>query len=320
MTFGAPVMLLALILVPFALFWYLGRQRERRHAAAAFASPRLAASVSPHRPGWRRHVPLVVFLAALIALVVATARPSALRTAAVGRLSIMLATDVSGSMRATDVAPNRVTAAQRAADTFVTGVPKSVRVGVMEFNQNPLLLQSPTVDHLADLAALGRLQTSGGTSIGNAVQTALTVLRRQRVPSGSGPAAAIVLLSDGYSTSGADPLAQARAAARLRIPVFTVSLGTPNGTISVPVAHGKRTVTKRVPPDPQELGRIAQLSGGEAYTTGDATRLSQIYQRLGARLGHTRQRREITAEVAGGGLALLALGSLLSLAWFGRLI
>jgi Ca-activated chloride channel family protein len=239
---------------------------------------------------------------------------------AVGRLSIMLATDVSGSMRATDVAPNRVTAAQRAADAFVTGVPKSVSVGVMEFNANPVLLQPPTRDHLALYSALGHLQTGGGTSIGNAVQAALAVLGRQRVPAGRGPAAAIVLLSDGYSTTGADPVAAARQAGRLHIPVFTVSLGTAGGTIAVPTAHGTRTVVKHVPPDPGGLSQISRVSGGRAYTTGDAGRLSQIYRDLGSQLGHVTQRREVTAGFAGAGLALLALGSALSLAWFGRLI
>ena len=313
-------MLLGLLAVPLALIWYLRRERARRGAAQAFVTRPLAASVMPNRPRWRRHAPLFFFLVALAALAVAAARPHADRSVAVGRLSIMLATDVSGSMRATDVAPNRVTAAQRAADAFVTGVPSSVRVGVMEFNQNPLLLQSPTQDRLAALGALGRLRTGGGTSIGNAVQSSLAVLGRQRVPAGHGPSAAIVLLSDGYSTTGYDPVAAARQAARLRIPIFTVSLGTPNGTIAVPVARGTRTITKRVPPDPQALGRVASLSGGKAFTTGDANQLSQIYRQLGSQLGHVTQRREVTAGFAGAGLALLALGSALSLAWFGRLI
>lgn len=320
MTFGAPAMLLVLLVVPLALVWYGRRERERRGATRAFVARPLAASVMPQRPGWRRHAPLFFFLIALAALAIAAARPRAERSVAVGRLSIMLATDVSGSMRATDVAPNRVTAAQRAADSFVTEVPSSVRIGVMEFNQNPLLLQSPTQDRLAALGALGRLRTGGGTSIGNAVQSSLAVLGRQRVPAGHGPSAAIVLLSDGYSTTGFDAVAAARQAARLHIPIFTVSLGTPNGTIAVPVARGPHTITKRVPPDPQELGHIAGLSGGRAYTTGDARHLSQIYKQLGSQLGHVKQRREVTAGFAGAGLALLVLGSALSLAWFGRLI
>lgn len=320
MSFADPAILLALFAVPGLVFWYLGHQRRRARAADAFASPRLAASVAPRRPGWRRHVPMLAFLVAISALIVAAARPRTTQAVPVGRLSIMLATDVSGSMRATDISPNRVTAAQRAADTFVSGVPSSVNVGVMEFNENPLVLQLPTHDHLALFAALGRLRTGGGTSIGDAVQQALKVLSRVRAPAGRGPSAAIVLLSDGYSTSGVDPIAAARQAAQLHIPIFTVSLGTATGTITVPRSHGTGSVTRRVPPDPAALGRIARVSGGRAYTVAAADRLSQVYRQLGSQLGHVRQRREVTASVAGAGLALALLGSALSLAWFGRLI
>lgn len=320
MSFARPAILLALAVLPLLVAWYLLAQRARRRAVESFAAPRMAPSFAPHRPGWRRHAPLAVFLVALGVLVVAAARPRATRAVPVGRLSIMLATDVSGSMRATDVAPNRVTAAQRAADAFVNGIPGSVSVGVMEFNQNPVVLQQPTHDHLALFAALGHLQTGGGTAIGTALQTALGVLSRTRAPAGRGPSSAIVLLSDGYSTSGPDPQAAARQAGRLHVPIFTVALGTPGGTITVTEPRTGRTVTHRVPPDPQALGQLAKLSGGQAYTAADASRLSRVYRRLGSQLGHTRQRREITADVAGGGLALLLLGSVLSLAWFGRLI
>jgi len=320
MSFGSPLALLALLAVPALVAWYVGHQRGRLSAADAFVTAPLSPSVMPHRPRWRRPLPLAVFLVAVTVLVLAAARPRATVSVPVGRLSIMLATDVSGSMTATDIAPNRVTAAQRAADTFVSGIPSLVNVGVMEFNQNPLLLQSPTRDHLALYTALGRLQTGGGTSIGNAVTEAVNVLSRDRPPASQRPTRAIVLLSDGYSTTGADPVAAARQAARLHIPIFTVSLGTPGGTITVRRPRGAGSVTKRVPPDPQELGQIARLSGGQAFAVRDATRLSQVYKQLGSRLAHVHQKREITAWFVAGAVALLLLGGALSLRWFGKFI
>jgi Ca-activated chloride channel family protein len=320
MSFGSPPVLLALLVVPALVAWYVGQQRGRLQAAEAFVAAPLAPSLMPNRPRWRRHLPLLIFLVALTVLVLAAARPRASVSVPVGRLSIMLATDVSGSMTATDIAPNRVTAAQRAADTFVSQIPSLVNVGVMEFNENPLLLQSPTRDHLALYAALGRLQTGGGTSIGNAVSEGVTVLSRDRPPASQRPTRAIVLLSDGYSTTGADPVAAARQAGRLHIPIFTVSLGTPGGTIAVPRAHGGGSVTKRVPPDPQKLGEIAQLSGGQAYAVRDANRLSQVYRQLGSRLAHVHEKREITVWFAGAAIAMLLLGGALSLRWFGKFI
>lgn len=326
MTFASPYVLLGLLLLAVLAGGYLAAQRARRQAALAFASATLAASVIPHRPGARRHVPSILFAGALAALVVAAAGPRVNLSVAVGRLSIMLATDVSGSMRATDIAPNRVTAAQSAADAFVTASPSSVRVGIMEFNEHPLVLALPGQDHLALYAALGRLRTGGGTAIGSALNEALGVLgagaapeRSSSVASGA-PTRAIVLLSDGYSTSGPDPLVVARQSARLRIPIFTVALGTPGGTITVSGAHGRGSVTRPVPPDPQALSRIALLSGGRPYTVADARRLSQVYRQLGSQLGHTSRRREVTVYFAGAGLLLLMLGSALSLHWFGRLI
>jgi Ca-activated chloride channel family protein len=323
MSFGAPLVLLALLIVPALGAWYVLLQRERGRAAAAFAAPVMAPSVAPQRPRWRRHVPLLAFALAVAILIVAAARPQRTVAVPVEQAQVMLTTDVSGSMLSTDVAPTRLVAARRAGQRFVDGVPKQVKVGVMAFNQIPQVLQSPTQDRDALALALSHLRSSGGTATGEAIQTATRALQRAPALNGKKPPSAIVLLSDGASTKGIDPVAAAQAAGRLKIPIYTVALGTAGGTITVPRTPGNPAsgmVTKPVPPDEASLRAIADASGGKSYSAATAGDLSAVYQRLGSQLSHRNEPRQITAGFAGAGLVLLALGSLLSLRWFGRLI
>jgi Ca-activated chloride channel homolog len=319
-SFIAAPYLLGLLVLPGLLAGYVYRARGRGQAALAFAAPSMAPSVSPQRPGWRRHAPMAAFLLASGLLIVASARPRVTISVPVEHLESLLALDMSGSMQATDVAPNRATAAQRAADAFTTAVPAKVNIGVMQFNQSPTLLQPLTGNRAAVLSALGSLRIGGGTSIGAAIQTAMSVLSPTGTQIAKGTTAVVILLSDGGSTSGPNPVASARQAARLHIPIFTVSLGTAGGTI---MTHGRASATpvlRRVPPDPQALAEIAQVSGGRAYTATDADRLADIYRQLSVQLAHRKQSEELTAYLVGAGLALLLLGSALSLLWFGRLI
>lgn len=319
MTFASPFYLVGLVIVPLAIYGYLARQRQRRAVAAAFATRPLEPSVMPRRPGSRRHVPMLILLVAIVMLVLATAHPQVSASVPDGGVSIMLASDVSGSMLATDVAPNRVTAAQRAANTFVLGVPKQVKIGVMEFNQTPTVLAFPSRNRVATFTALGQLAPGGGTAAGNAIEEALGVLGRQRTANGKLAPGAIVLLSDGKTTSGADPVAAAKDAARLHIPIYTVALGTQSGTIAVKRKDGT-TVDRPVPPDPAALAAIAQASGGQTFQAADAGKLSTVYKQLGARLGRRNEQHQIAGYFIGSGLALLIVGSASSLLWFGRLI
>jgi len=319
MSFGSPLALLALVALPVLAILYGRDQAARRRAAEAFSAPVLAPSVSPNGPGWRRHAPLLVLGLALVALIVAMAKPQRTVAVPVEQAQIMLVTDVSGSMLATDVAPNRLEAAKAAGRRFIEKVPKQVRVGVMAFNQAPTVLQSPTTDRDAVEAAVQRLRPSGTTATGLAIQTAVRILSATPTPTAKRPPAAIVLLSDGASVRGLDPIIATREAARLNIPIYTVALGTANGTITVPRAGGG-TVTQPVPPDETALRQIAQVSRGEYFPAASAESLSAVYQRLGSQLGRKKEPRQITAGFAGAGLALLALGSLLTLRWFGRLI
>jgi Ca-activated chloride channel homolog len=317
MTFGAPLALIALIAVPGLCVWYAGRRRSIAERQAAFVAPALAPSVAPRRPGWRRHAPLLAFIAAIAALIFALSDPHVTRAATIDRSAVMLACDVSGSMAATDVSPSRLRAAQLAAARFIHTVPSHVAVGVMTFDQLPDVLATPTTNRASDLHALKGWRPHGGTAIGTAIQTALALLGHAR-PGGTRVPAAIVLLSDGGSTSGADPLGAARQAAAAHIPVYTIALGTPGGKIAVH-ANG-RSFTARVPPDPQLLAQIAHASGGKGYTVQNAGRLSALYARLGATLGHHKVHYALAGDLAGVALALAALGSALSLRWFGRLI
>jgi Ca-activated chloride channel homolog len=319
MTFADPLILLALLAIPLLIWWYWGQQRRRGQAASAFVLPALTASVAPARPGWRRHAPMIAFALALAVLIIAAARPQRTIAKPVTDGAVMLVDDVSASMQATDVAPTREQAAQRAARHFLATVPGSVQVGLLAFARTPTVLQSPTSDHVLTQAAVGRLpKFSGGTAVGDAILTATHELKTIPKVGGKLPPGAIVLISDGASNYGSDVIAAAREAASLHIPIYTVALGTYRGTI--PITKGGTTVTVLVPPSPQELAQIATVSGGKAFTASDTAGLRAVYAHLEAKLGHKTVKQQITASFAGVGLALLLVGSVLTLRWFGRLI
>jgi Ca-activated chloride channel homolog len=320
-SFAAPLVLVLLLAIPVLVVLYGAHQRDRRRAAAAFAAPVMTPSVAPNRPRWRMHVPMLAFLLALAILILAAARPQKTVAVPVERASIMLITDVSGSMQATDVRPTRLVAARTAAKRFVANVPKTVNIGVMALSSKPRVLASPTRDRVAIDQALDQLTARGGTGTGEAITAATNILKRQPGVNGKRPPSAIVLLSDGAATGTIDPVSAAQAARKLHIPIYTVALGTQEGTITVPRPGGQGgTETRRVPPDPQSLAEVAKASGGKTYTAADASKLSDVYKSLGSLLGTKNEKRQVTAGFAGGALVLLLLGAAMSLRWFGRLI
>jgi len=299
-SFAAPAFLVGLALVPVLLFLYV-RSERRPHA---FAPPALMPSVVRHRAGWRRHAAIAGYGAALTALLVALAKPQATVAVPTEQARVMIVTDRSGSMLAQDIAPNRLAAAKKAAGTFLDAVPDQVRVGAIAFNQKAEVLQSPTRDHDAVREALQAVKAAGTTATGDAITTAL------RGITGKAPAA-IVLLSDGKSVRGRDPVAAARDAKARKIPIYTVALGTANGTINGGQA---------VPPDPQTLARIAQLTGGRSFTAKDVESLDQVYERLGSQVATEKRKLEVTNLFAGGALALMVLSALSSIRFLGRLL
>ncbi len=314
MSFAAPLVLLALLALPLGAALYLSAERRARRAREAFVAGHLVAAVAPRRPRWRRHLPAALLAVAAAGLVVALARPQATVAVPVEQASVVVATDRSGSRLARDVAPSRLVAARRAAQALVDAVPEEVRVGALAFNHAPTVLASPTRDHATVREALGRVRPAGSTATGDALAAALRLVR----PAGERPApAAIVLLSDGTSVRGRDVLAVADEAARARVPVYTVALGTAAGTIEGRSPSGG-TVTRRVPPDPATLREVARRTGGETFAIDDAQELERVFARLGSQVATEEQEREVTSWFAGGALLLLVGGVATSLGWFGR--
>ncbi len=319
MSFQDPLFLLALAALALGVVAYVVVVVRRRRRAQQFANPALMVNVAPRTAGWRRHVPLVLFAIALAVLIGAAAKPSRTVEVPDERASIMLLTDISGSMTSTDVQPTRMRAARAAASQFTDDVPKQIKVGVMEFNQQPRTLQRPTRDRAAVKEALNQMRPAGGTATGDALAAAVQLLRPKLEPGQKPAPAAIVLLSDGKSVTGRDPVEVAREAKKAGIPIYTVALGTQDGTIQVKKRDGT-TVTEPVPPDPTTLRQIARVSGGTAFSAAAADELGAVYQRLGSQLGHKKEKREITVWFVGGALALMGLGAAASLGLFGRVV
>jgi Ca-activated chloride channel homolog len=318
-SFAEPAVLIGLLALPVLTLFYAAEQRNRRAAAAAFAAPPVQPSVAPDSPGWRRHAPMLAAALALAILILAAAKPQRTVAVPVERASIVLATDASGSMLAKDVKPTRLIAAKQAARRFVDKVPSRVNIGVLAFNGTPTVLHSPTRDRDAVRAAINGMTSSGATATGEAIAAGVQMLRPSGSQSSRRPPAAMLLLSDGASTRGRDPIEQARAASKLGVRVYTVALGTSNGTITIKRKDGT-TTSRPVPPDPGSLKEIAHASRGKAYTAGSTNRLEEIYEQLGSELGHRKEKRQITSVFAGGGLVLLLTGMAMSMRYFRRLI
>jgi Ca-activated chloride channel family protein len=318
-SFHAPLVLLALLLVGAGAIAYALLARRRAARAAAFANPALLASVAPSSPGWRRHVPMALLALALCGLIVAAAKPFHTTEVPDERATILLVTDVSGSMKATDIAPTRLEAAKEAEHRFVDDVPEEVQIGVMAFNLSPRTLQRPTRDRELVHIAIEKLDNNGGTATGEALNGALQLLRPPLEPGEEPAPAAVVLLSDGASTKGADPVDVAREAKRQGVPVYTVALGTDQGTITVPRRDGSGgTRTLDVPPDTQTMAEIAEITGGQTFTAPDAESLSAVYEQLGSQVGLREADEEVGWMFVAGALGLLLIGMAASMTFLGR--
>jgi Ca-activated chloride channel homolog len=314
-SFATPVWLFGLALVPLALLAYqASRRRGSRYAVRYTAVPALKVAAGAV-PAWRRHLPAALALAALAALVLALAKPQKSVAVPVERASIMLVTDHSRSMSATDVEPDRLSAAQRAARTFLNTLPDQVRVGAVAFSDTPDAVQAPSSDHDDARRIVDGQVADGATATGAALEVAIDALKNDK-QNGKRPPSAIILLSDGKTTVPPDPVPVARTAGQLKIPIYTVALGTRDATVPNPNPFGTPLL---VAPDPETLRQIAQVSGGKAFTAEDSDSLKSIYKTLGSQLGTKTQKKQITASFAIGGLVLLLAAAASSLRWAGRL-
>lgn len=313
MSFSDPAWLAALALIPAAVAAsYWARRRARRYAVRFTAVSTLRLAVG-RGSAWRRRIPVAFLLTALGALALALARPRVSYSAPVDEASVVLVSDESGSMAANDVQPTRLAAAEHAADTFIGQLPAKARVGAIAFSSAPNSVQAPITDHSAARSVIDSQTADGATDTGDSLATALQLLHGGQ---SKHPPSAIVLLSDGAANQGQDPTAVARQAAREKIPIYTVALGTPNGTLPNPDPFGPAV---SVPPDPQLMAQIAQLSGGRSFSAQSADALSSIYKGLAQKLGTVSRKREVTADFAIGGLVLLLFAAVGSSRWSGRL-
>jgi Ca-activated chloride channel homolog len=323
-TFAAPALLSGLIVIPLAMLAYGALQGRRRREAAAWANPALVPGLVTGRPGWRRHLPALLLALALTGLVIALARPQRTVAAPQRAATVVMVTDLSGSMNATDVQPTRLEAAVNAAKTLASKLPPAFRLGLVTFSDFAELRAAPTTDRSQVDFALDQLVADGATAMGDGLARALQAATTPAPgPDGNGVRrlpAAIVLLSDGANNAGSEqPLDVARQARQAHVPIYTVALGTPEGEIPQRGRFGFVQL-QPVPPDPEALGQIARISGGRAFTAQDADKLQSIYAKLGTGLSSKPVKQEVTAAFVGGALAFLVAGGALSLRWFGRLL
>jgi Ca-activated chloride channel family protein len=318
MTFTWPAALAAFLLLPFIVGAYAWSERRRRASQAAFGNPDLLPNVVDRRPGRLRYLPLVVCLLALAAMIVGVARPHATVSVPREEATIMLAIDVSRSMKADDVEPTRLEAARRAATAFLAEVPEKYQVGVVTFATRAAVGVPPTADRALVEEALALLTPGEGTAIGDAVALSLHVSQPVVEEGEEPPPRAILLISDGKQDGGrvqpAEAISQARAQG---VPVYTVLMGTAAGVVEETLPGGFRRVIQ-VPADPATLEQMSAGTGGAHFTAVDTEQLSRVYEELGSRLGSRKEKREITDVFAAGAALLLLVGGSFSAFLFRR--
>ena len=316
MTLLAPERLWLFLAVAAVAIAYVVLQRRRRHYAVRFTNLDLLDAVAPKRPGWRRHLAALVALGALSAMVLGLARPARDQRVPREEAVVMLAIDVSRSMTATDVSPSRMASAVAAAEDFVDEVPDRFRVGLVAFDDEARILATPTLEHRVVVDALGRLEPGRGTAAGDAIEASLQAIETVL---GTGEevedfAATIVLLSDGATTSGTDPIAAAETAADAGVPVTTIAYGTDAGTVEI---EGE---TVPVPADPVAMARIAEATDGTFFEAASASELRAVYEDIQGRVGFTVEQREIVLWFVAAGFVALLVALSASMLWQARFL
>jgi Ca-activated chloride channel family protein len=312
--FLQPWWLLALLPVIAVAAVYVWRQFRRRQYAMKFTNVDLLRTLAPRGLGWRRHAAAGAFLLSLVALGSAMARPSVDKKEPLERATVMLAIDVSLSMEADDVAPTRIEAAQEAAKAFVDELPPTYNLGLVSFAKSANVLVSPTKDRASVITAIDGLTLAEATATGEAVFTSLDAIRSVPADGANGaPPARIVLLSDGYRTSGRSIEDAASAAAAANVPVSTIAFGTDTGVVDI------RGQLQRVPVDRLSLQQLAENTKGFFYEAASVSELKKVYEDMGSSIGHRVEPREVTQWYAGAALLFGLCAAAMSLLWTSRL-
>ena len=298
MSFRWPELLWAVLLVPLVLLVWMRGERRRTQRAGVFGNPALLPNVVTARPGWRRVLPVILYLLAATVLLLALARPEATAQVPRDQATIMLVVDYSGSMLNTDVTPTRIEAAQEAADAFLEEIPERFQVGLVTFAGAPSVEALPTTDKDVIRSALRNAALRRGTAVGDALVRALQASRPRNAVNDERPPTAVLLLTDGDSRSGISPLVAADQARQEEVPVFTVALAAE---------------------PPLELQQMAEMTGGQSFTAPTAEQLTAVYRDLGSRLTYVEEKRELTSYFMGGAALFLLLGAAASITWFLRL-
>ena len=327
MSFLSPEFLWLLVGMPAIVLLYLFILKKRKQAALRYANLEIVKAAVGKGLWWRRHLPPAILFAALAAMLAAVARPSAVVTLPTHHETVILAIDVSGSMRANDVQPSRIEAAQAAARTFIAQQPRSTRIGVVAFAGSAALVQAPTSNRHDLRAAIEQLQLQHATAVGSGILVSLKALfpqeefdvrkKPQGKPAapGSYTAGAIILLTDGQTTAGPDPVDAARLAAERGVRVFTVGVGTDNGQILTGEGW-----SMRVRLDEDALKIIADLTRAEYFYAGTAMDLKKIYESLRSRMVMEKKETEITSVFSAIAAGAVLLSATLSLLWFNRVL
>ena len=346
MNFLWPEFLWLLLALPLLVLVYLSLLRRKRKLAVRYASLSIVKEAMSGGGALRRHIPPALFLLALAAMLIAAARPMAVVTLPSNQQTIILAIDVSGSMRATDVQPSRLVAAQNAAKSFLGELPRHVKVGIVAFAGSAQVAQSPTTNREELVTAIDRFQLQRATATGNAIVISLATLfpdagitlesmqvgrERQHgraidadrtekkeftpVAPGSYPSAAVIMLTDGQRTTGVDPIEAAKIAADRGVRVYTVGIGTVDGE-----TIGFEGWSMRVRLDEESLKAIANMTRAEYFYAGTAHDLKKVYDTLSSRLTVEKKETEISALFAMAAAALALLSAGLSVLWFNRIL
>ena len=333
MTFIWPQMLVFLLLIPLFVWLYLRMQQQRRHLAAQYGNLRVTSGNVGRRLGIRRHIPPLLFLAAITIMIIALGRPEAVIGVPRIEGTVILAFDISASMEADDLEPTRLEAAKAAAQDFVERQPSTVQIGIVAFSDSGLAVQQPTYNQDDVLAAIRRLDPARGTSLGNGLLVSLNMIDSNGeavtnyysnltpeptptptpVPAGTYTSSAIVLLTDGENTDQPDPLEVAQAAADRGVRIYTIGIGSAAGTtLNI---EGFTVFTQL---DEALLQQIAQMTGGSYYNAESREELIDIYDNLNRQFVIKPEPMEITPLLAGLSILTLLFGGALSLLWFGR--